>query len=190
MTIILKDGTTIQATYSEEWFGNVYITETPLTESILSEENLSDVTIDGVNKGFMILDFLSPDGLQFYLREPSKQEEQIHAVQEQVQEVVSEHTFTSLSATMTGITVPANGRTNVQIPIQNIPEGFFFGAYREVSLAGSDSGFENCAIQFFGSASNGTKANIGIKNFSNSDVTINVNVTVLFMKDFSQNNVH
>lgn len=184
MTIIIKDGTTIICTETEELFGNVYNTETPLTAEVLSEENLSDVTIDGVNKGFMILDFLSPDGLQFYLREPSKQEEQIHTVQEQVQEVVSEPTFVHIRATQTGVVVPAKERTNVKIPLTDIPEGYVFGAYRGVALGGQGTGFHKCAFQMFDSSDGGTKANISIVNFSEEEVTVDVNVTIMFMRDF------
>lgn len=83
-------------------------------------------------------------------------------------------------------TVPANGRKNIQITINNIPEGYSFGAYREISIAagtGDTTGYQQCAIQFFGTAGGGTKANLGIKNFSSNAVTIKVNVTALFYKN-------
>lgn len=185
MTIILKDGTTINCTETEEWYGNVYTTETPLSESVFSDYNLSDVTIDGESKGYMILDFLSPDGLQFYLREPSKEEAQIHEVQTKVDEVTTEPLFVHVRAQQTGVTVPAGDRTNIKIPME-VPEGYTFGAYRGVALGGQGTGFHKCAFQMFDSSDGGTKANVSITNFGTEEVTVDVNVTVLFIRDWTE----
>lgn len=184
MVIILKDGTTINCTETEEGFGSAYNVETALSESVFSDDNLSDVTIEGVRKGYMILDFFRPDGLQFYMREPSKEEEQIHTVKEQVQEVVSEPTFVHIRASQSDVVVPAKERTNIKIPLVDVPEGYVFGAYRGVALGGQDTGFHKCAFQMFDSSDGGTKANISIVNFSEEEVTVDVNVTVMFMRDF------
>lgn len=89
--------------------------------------------------------------------------------------------FRILGGEVTGVTVPANGRYNVAIPL-NPPSGYAFGAYRQFSIQGS--GRDQCAIQFFGSTGGGTQANVAVKNFSNSDAVVNINVTVLFYKEF------
>ena len=59
--------------------GTEYESETPITDEVLSDENLSNVTIDDVNKGKMKLNSKYPynGGTRFSLREMTKDEKTI-----------------------------------------------------------------------------------------------------------------
>lgn len=59
--------------------GTEYESETPIADEVLSEENLSNVTIDDVNKGKMKLNSKYPydGGTRFSLRELTEDEKTI-----------------------------------------------------------------------------------------------------------------
>ena len=59
--------------------GTEYESNTPITDEVLSEENLSNVTIDDVNKGKMKLNskYLFGSGTRFSLREMTEDEKTI-----------------------------------------------------------------------------------------------------------------
>lgn len=59
--------------------GTEYESETPIADEVLSEENLSNVTIDDVNKGKMKLNSKYPynGGTRFSLRELTEDEKMI-----------------------------------------------------------------------------------------------------------------
>ena len=59
--------------------GTEYESDTPIADEVLSEENLSNVTIDGVNKGKMKLNSKYPfgSGTRFSLREMTEDEKTI-----------------------------------------------------------------------------------------------------------------
>ena len=78
------------------------------------------------------------------------------------------------------VTIPANNRKNSQFTIPDIPEGYSFGAYRQIAVNGT--GFQNVFIQSFATSGGGTKANISVYNAGDTEVTVNVSVTGLFFK--------
>lgn len=59
--------------------GTEYESETPIADEVLSDENLSNVTIDDVNKGAMKLNSKYPynGGTRFSLREMTEDEKTI-----------------------------------------------------------------------------------------------------------------
>lgn len=59
--------------------GTEYESDAPIADEVLSEENLSNVTIDGVNKGKMKLNSKYPynGGTRFSLREMTEDEKTI-----------------------------------------------------------------------------------------------------------------
>lgn len=59
--------------------GTEYESDTPIADEVLSEENLSNVTIDDVNKGKMKLNSKYPfgSGIRFSLREMTEDEKTI-----------------------------------------------------------------------------------------------------------------
>lgn len=59
--------------------GTEYESDTPIADEVLSEDNLSNVTIDGVNKGKMKLNskYLFGSGTRFSLREMTEDEKTI-----------------------------------------------------------------------------------------------------------------
>lgn len=71
----LADGTVLNLNLN----GTEYESETPIADEILSEENLSNVTIDDVNKGKMKLNSKYPynGGTRFSLRELTEDEKTI-----------------------------------------------------------------------------------------------------------------
>ena len=71
----LADGTVLNLNLN----GTEYESETPITDEVLSDENLSNVTIDDVNKGKMKLNSKYPynGGTRFSLREMTKDEKTI-----------------------------------------------------------------------------------------------------------------
>ena len=71
----LADGTVLNLNLN----GNEYESETPIADEVLSEENLSNVTIDDVNKGKMKLNSKYPynGGTRFSLREMTEDEKTI-----------------------------------------------------------------------------------------------------------------
>lgn len=71
----LADGTVLNLNLN----GTEYESETPIADEVLSEENLSNVTIDGVNKGKMKLNSKYPynGGTRFSLREMTEDEKTI-----------------------------------------------------------------------------------------------------------------
>lgn len=71
----LADGTVLNLNLN----GTEYESETPIADEVLSEENLSNVTIDGVNKGKMKLNSKYPynGGTRFSLRELTEDEKTI-----------------------------------------------------------------------------------------------------------------
>lgn len=73
--IQLKDGTVLNLNLN----GTEYESETPITDEVLSDENLSNVTIDDVNKGKMKLNSKYPynGGTRFSLRELTEDEKTI-----------------------------------------------------------------------------------------------------------------
>ena len=74
-SILLADGTVLNLNLN----GTEYESETPIADEVLSEENLSNVTIDGVNKGKMKLNSKYPfgSGTRFSLREMTEDEKTI-----------------------------------------------------------------------------------------------------------------
>ena len=71
----LADGTVLSLRPN----GTEYESETPIADEVLSEENLSNVTIDDVNKGKMKLNSKYPfgSGTRFSLREMTEDEKTI-----------------------------------------------------------------------------------------------------------------
>lgn len=71
----LADGTVLNLNLN----GTEYESETPITDEVLSDENLSNVTIDDVNKGKMKLNSKYPynGGTRFSLREMTEDEKTI-----------------------------------------------------------------------------------------------------------------
>jgi hypothetical protein len=71
----LADGTVLSLRLN----GTEYESDTPITDEVLSEENLSNVTIDDVNKGKMKLNSKYPfgSGTRFSLREMTEDEKTI-----------------------------------------------------------------------------------------------------------------
>ena len=71
----LADGTVLNLNLN----GTEYESETPITDEVLSDENLSNVTIDDVNKGKMKLNSKYPynGGTRFSLREMTENEKTI-----------------------------------------------------------------------------------------------------------------
>ncbi len=71
----LADGTVLSLRLNE----TEYESDTPIADEILSEENLSNVTIDDVNKGKMKLNSKYPfgSGTRFSLREMTEDEKTI-----------------------------------------------------------------------------------------------------------------
>ena len=73
--IRLADGTVLSLNLN----GTEYESETPIADEVLSDENLSNVTIDDVNKGKMKLNSKYPynGGTRFSLREMTEDEKTI-----------------------------------------------------------------------------------------------------------------
>ena len=71
----LADGTVLNLNLN----GTEYESETPIADEVLSDENLSNVTIDDVNKGKMKLNSKYPynGGTRFSLREMTEDEKTI-----------------------------------------------------------------------------------------------------------------
>ena len=71
----LTDGTVLSLRLN----GTEYESDTPIADEVLSEENLSNVTIDDVNKGKMKLNSKYPynGGTRFSLREMTEDEKTI-----------------------------------------------------------------------------------------------------------------
>lgn len=71
----LADGTVLSLRLN----GTEYESDTPIADEVLSEDNLSNVTIDGVNKGKMKLNSKYPfgSGTRFSLREMTEDEKTI-----------------------------------------------------------------------------------------------------------------
>ena len=71
----LADGTVLSLKLN----GTEYESDTSIADEVLSEENLSNVTIDGVNKGEMKLNSKYPfeSGTRFSLREMTEDEKTI-----------------------------------------------------------------------------------------------------------------
>ena len=74
-SILLADGTVLNLNLN----GTEYESETPIADEVLSEENLSNVTIDDVNKGKMKLNskYHFGSGTRFSLREMTEDEKTI-----------------------------------------------------------------------------------------------------------------
>ena len=74
-SILLADGTVLNLNLN----GTEYESEAPIADEVLSEENLSNVTIDDVNKGKMKLNSKDPfgSGTRFSLREMTEDEKTI-----------------------------------------------------------------------------------------------------------------
>lgn len=189
MKIILTNGEEIAF---EEWYGlNCIITTQEGAIELLSNPELTSVMdVEDDENTFRFYNVtlddyeLYEDGYHFQMHEMTAMEKKVEEVQEQVQEVVSEPTFVHIRATQSDVVVHAKERTNIKIPLTDIPEGYVFGAYRGVALGGQGTGFHKCAFQMFDSSDGGTKANISIVNFSEEEVTVDVNVTIMFMRDF------
>lgn len=66
--------------------GTEYESETPIADEVLSDENLSNVTIDDVNKGKMKLNSKYPynGGTRFSLREMTEDEKTIEKLNVQL----------------------------------------------------------------------------------------------------------
>lgn len=71
--------------------GTEYESDTPITDEVLSEENLSNVTIDDVNKGEMKLNSKYPfgSGTRFSLREMTEDEKIIDELRKELARVSS-----------------------------------------------------------------------------------------------------
>lgn len=83
--IQLKDDTILNLFLN----GTEYESETPIADEVLSEENLSNVTIDDVNKGKMKLNSKYPynGGTRFSLREMTEEEKELEDTNEQLTQV-------------------------------------------------------------------------------------------------------
>mgnify|MGYP001623098423 FL=1 len=78
----LTDGTVLNLNLN----GTEYESETPIADEVLSDENLSNVTIDDVNKGKMKLNSKYPynGGTRFSLREMTEDEKTIEKLNVQL----------------------------------------------------------------------------------------------------------
>lgn len=78
----LADGTVLNLRLN----GTEYESDTPIADKVLSEENLSNVTIDDVNKGKMKLNSKYPyeGGTRFSLQELSSEEKTIDELNTQL----------------------------------------------------------------------------------------------------------
>lgn len=81
-TIQLADGTVLELRLN----GTEYESDTPIADEVLSKENLSNVTINGVSKGKMKLNSKYPykNGTRFSLRELTSEEETIERLNTQL----------------------------------------------------------------------------------------------------------
>ena len=81
----LADGTVLNLNLN----GTEYESETPIADEVLSEENLSNVTIDDVNKGKMKLNSKYPynGGTRFSLRELTEDEKTIDELRKELARV-------------------------------------------------------------------------------------------------------
>ena len=81
----LADGTVLNLNLN----GTEYECETPIADEVLSEENLSNVTIDDVNKGKMKLNSKYPynGGTRFSLRELTEDEKTIDELRKELARV-------------------------------------------------------------------------------------------------------
>ena len=78
----LADGTVLSLRLN----GTEYESDTPIADKVFSEKNLSNVTIDGVNKGKMKLNSKYPyeGGTRFSLQELTSEEEMIEKLNAQL----------------------------------------------------------------------------------------------------------
>lgn len=83
----LADGTVLSLRLN----GTEYESDTPIADEVLSEENLSNVTIDDVNKGEMKLNSKYPfgSGTRFSLREMTEDEKIIDELRKELARVSS-----------------------------------------------------------------------------------------------------
>lgn len=81
-TIQLADGTVLNLRLN----GTEYESDTQIADEVLSKDNLSNVTINGVSKGKMKLNSKYPykDGTRFSLRELTSEEETIDRLNTQL----------------------------------------------------------------------------------------------------------
>lgn len=86
-SIRLADGTVLNLNLN----GTEYESETPIADEVLSDENLSNVTIDDVNKGKMKLNSKYPynGGTRFSLREMTEDEKTIDELKKELARVSS-----------------------------------------------------------------------------------------------------
>ena len=101
-----------------------------------------------------------------------------------VDEMFSSFLLTIFSSVNT--TVPANDRKNV-IFDSKLPEGYEFGAYRQVSIqnltgSGANDAWKKCVIQSFSTSGNGNKCNINIVNTGDVEAKINISCKYLVYK--------
>lgn len=177
MVIILNDGTEINAQFEEKWYGNVYLPSAPVGEEMFTEENLSNVTIDGVDKGRLILDFISPDGLEFYLREPTEMEAEIYSLERKTGNMF-------VGNTLDNVPIGPNAVVTKVIDLYP-PEGYILAAFREIAIQDATEGSknkENVSLRWFGTAGGGTKANVNIINTGDEEAVIQLRVTGFFVK--------
>lgn len=80
--IRLADGTVLDLRLN----GTEYESDTPIADKVLSKENLSNVTINGISKGKMKLNskYLYKNGVRFSLRELTSEEETIEKLNTQL----------------------------------------------------------------------------------------------------------
>lgn len=103
--------------------------------------------------------------------------------QEEVAEKLSEP-FKMIGATEDGISVPPGETITRAIPL-NPPEGYRFGAYRELAIMDATTDGKNSAnviLRWFGSAGQGTMANVSFKNIGEEEAIVRVAASVLFYK--------
>lgn len=81
-TIRFADGTVLELRLNE----TEYESDTPIADEVLSKDNLSNVTINGVSKGKMKLNSKYPykNGTRFSLRELTSEEETIERLNTQL----------------------------------------------------------------------------------------------------------
>lgn len=97
-----------------------------------------------------------------------------------------EDNFKILSVTLDNLIINADNRINQQPEIQNFPSGYEIVAFKSITAQkgsnATDESWEKVVIQSFSTTGGGTKPNVSLYNFGNTEAVVKLTIIVLCRK--------
>lgn len=151
------------------------------------QNGVGSLSLQNSSLGFKFSDFneYGVNYAQYNLNPPAPSVPCRLVSQKYVDEKVADD-FKILSVTLDNLTINADSRINQQPEIQNFPSGYEIVAFKSITAQkgsnATDESWKKVVIQSFSTTGGGTKPNVSLYNFGNTEAVVKLTIIVLCRK--------